>query len=76
MPIYEYMCERCGVTSEFLEMPGRKVTLACNDCGSKKLRKTFSAFAAHSKSSSRDSAPRHRSGCGSCRSGSCSHCHH
>ena len=76
MPIYEYTCERCGGLTELLETAGRKADRSCDACGSKKLRRAFSTFAARSKSSAAPAVPRSRSGCASCRAGTCAHCRH
>lgn len=43
MPIYEYICSRCGHRFEALVF-GTKVP-DCPRCGSSKLEKLFSAFA-------------------------------
>lgn len=45
MPIYEYECEKCGKEFELLVRGDTKAV--CPGCGSEKLRKRFSAFAAH-----------------------------
>jgi putative FmdB family regulatory protein len=43
MPIYEYGCNNCGATSEFLVGIGLKEqTLRCKKCGSPKLEKIIS----------------------------------
>ena len=49
MPIFEYKCDECGKVSEFLENSGSKAARNCTHCGSKKLRKQFSVFAAQVK---------------------------
>ena len=47
MPLYEYICRKCGKAHELLvASSGRKV--ACPDCGSTKMERQFSTFAAHS----------------------------
>lgn len=46
MPIYEYKCGKCGRISEFLESSGRPADKKCVHCGSDKLEKQFSTFAA------------------------------
>lgn len=46
MPIYEYQCAACGVTTEVITVgsaAGEKVT--CPQCGSRKLDKKMSAAA-------------------------------
>ena len=43
MPIYEYHCNNCGATSEFLVGVGSKEqTLRCKQCGSPPLEKMIS----------------------------------
>jgi len=49
MPIYEYTCQACGSDFELLVMSAA-TKLACPQCGSKKLDKKFSTFAAHQAS--------------------------
>jgi putative FmdB family regulatory protein len=46
MPIFEYKCADCGKVSEFLEPADSKTGHTCPACGSKKLAKQFSTFAA------------------------------
>jgi len=46
MPIYEYTCKGCGGEVELL-VASSTVKPACPECGSKKLEKKFSTFAAH-----------------------------
>lgn len=60
MPIYEYRCQKCGEVTEALVRMGAEPDLACRKCGSKKLERKFSTFAAHGASSggsSGDSCP-------------------
>ncbi|MCL2701907.1 MAG: zinc ribbon domain-containing protein [Phycisphaerae bacterium] len=49
MPIYEYACNGCGCDVELL-VASSSVKPACPECGSKKLAKKFSTFAAHQSS--------------------------
>ena len=44
MPIYEYLCQKCGAVMEELVPMGGKPDLACNKCGSRKLERKFSTF--------------------------------
>ncbi len=46
MPIYEYVCEECDKPSEIL-LKGRSEKPSCPHCGSAKLARQFSTFAAH-----------------------------
>ena len=43
MPIYEYLCETCGKTSEFL-VRSSDTELKCS-CGSNQMKRILSAFA-------------------------------
>lgn len=42
MPIFEYKCEKCGATSEFIVF-GAGEKLLCKSCGSPELTKLLSA---------------------------------
>ena len=42
MPIFEYKCEKCGKTAEFLEKNASKKKHNCPDCGSEDMVKLFS----------------------------------
>ena len=65
MPIYEFECAQCGARFEHLSRNAQDLPKACTGCGSKKIRKAFSAFSVAS-------APRHApSACASCPSDSC-----
>ncbi|HHE75129.1 MAG: zinc ribbon domain-containing protein [Deltaproteobacteria bacterium] len=50
MPIFEYVCSDCGQTSEIL-LTSTTDRVKCTSCGSRKLKKLFSAHAAVSGSS-------------------------
>ena len=50
MPIYEYTCGGCGKDFELL-VSGPKAKAACPHCGSRKLTRRLSTFAAHKGSS-------------------------
>ena len=69
MPIYEYICDECDRPSEIL-LKGRREKPRCPHCGSAKLTRQFSTFAAHQGGSS---APQQcpAGADGSCRSGNC-----
>ena len=49
MPIYDYLCRDCGVTSEVL-IAGSTDLPECGSCGSKKLEKLLSAHSSMSGS--------------------------
>jgi putative FmdB family regulatory protein len=46
MPIYEFHCEKCGRDSEVLVRSSNWSGTKCPHCGSAKLDKKFSTFAA------------------------------
>ena len=46
MPIYEYVCRACGRAFELLLAHGAKAA-QCPACGSRRLDRQFSVFAAH-----------------------------
>ena len=48
MPIYEYICDDCGIKFEKLVRNGNSV--ACPECGESHLSPTLSTFAAPSSS--------------------------
>lgn len=60
MPIFEYKCNKCGHTIEFLEKIGNKNKHVCKKCGSSDLQKLFSGF---SVGQSKNSAPRGNESC-------------
>ncbi|WP_084055644.1 FmdB family zinc ribbon protein [Desulfacinum hydrothermale] len=78
MPIYEYVCDRCGGVSEHLVLGDSEVP-ACSHCGSTALRKLLSAPSAASgvRPSDRVAGPGDTGCCGSspdvqgCVPGSC-----
>jgi len=75
MPVYEYTCNRCGKELELL-VPSSRSKPACIHCGSRKLTRRLSAFAAHSGSSaslpcSAGQCPAGSAAPGSCVSGTC-----
>ena len=48
MPLYEYKCSDCGKKSEELILAGDAASRpACPACGSKKMSRLLSTFAAH-----------------------------
>jgi putative FmdB family regulatory protein len=69
MPIYEYRCQDCGKGHEIL-LRRREERVACPACGSKKLTRLFSTFAAHAGASPCPAADACPSG-GSCHGGDC-----
>ena len=45
MPIYEYLCESCGMVNEKLQKVGDPPPARCDECGSRKLAKLVSRSA-------------------------------
>ncbi|MBN1880973.1 MAG: zinc ribbon domain-containing protein [Deltaproteobacteria bacterium] len=72
MPIYEYACDECGCEFETLVMSSTE-EVTCSACGSIKLTKKMSGFAARTKGSDGAVAST-TSGCASCASKNCSSC--
>ncbi|MCC6581284.1 MAG: zinc ribbon domain-containing protein [Phycisphaeraceae bacterium] len=47
MPVYEYVCQNCGATTEALRsMKEADDPIACGKCGGKKTRRAHSVFSA------------------------------
>ena len=62
MPIFEYECKKCGQVTEVLENANGNGKHECRKCGSKRMEKLFSSFAARNGTSSSSS---------SCSTGTC-----
>lgn len=45
MPIYEYLCERCGKVNEVIQKLNEKPPRKCDECGATKLAKLVSRSA-------------------------------
>lgn len=45
MPIYEYICRKCGLRNSFLVYPWEDERLSCKRCGSGDMQKIISKFA-------------------------------
>ncbi|MBU5637287.1 zinc ribbon domain-containing protein [Geomonas sp. Red69] len=50
MPIFEYVCNDCGTRFEKLQKGGAADECGCPTCGSAKVKKAMSTFAAGSAS--------------------------
>jgi putative FmdB family regulatory protein len=72
MPIYEFHCEACERDSEILVRSTDWKNSKCPHCGSKKLAKKFSTFAAASAGESSSGKPGNGGGHHCCGGG----CHH
>ena len=73
MPIYEFHCEKCGRDSEVLVRSSNWRGTQCPHCGSSKLDKKFSTFAAAGGGAGESSAGT-KTGGGHCCGGACA-CH-
>lgn len=71
MPVYEYICKKCGEEFEELVRSSSE-KIACPKCSSPKVSKKMSVFAHKSGEKFRSSSA--SSGCSSCSSGTCSTC--
>jgi putative FmdB family regulatory protein len=72
MPIYEFHCEKCGKDSELLVRSSKWAGTKCPHCGSSKLDKKFSTFAA--TTAAETSSGKSFGGGGHCCGGACG-CH-
>lgn len=66
MPIYEYLCNKCG--NEFEKLVFGNQQVACPRCSSAEIKKKFSVFGTSG------TEKKVSSGCSSCSSDSCSTC--
>ena len=72
MPLYEFHCGKCERDSEILVRSSDWKGTKCPHCGSARLAKKFSTFAAASTTAGGgDSAPACASGGGGCCGGAC-----
>lgn len=71
MPIFEFVCLDCQAEFERL-VRSASAEIVCPQCGSAKVRKKFSAFAAKTSSGF---TPSSGGGCGGCSSHNCGSCH-
>lgn len=69
MPIFEYICGRCGEKFEKLVL-NKDLAIACPKCKNRKVEKCFSSFATAGTSKGKGSSQ----ACGSCHTKNCSHC--
>ncbi|HYA49065.1 MAG TPA: zinc ribbon domain-containing protein [Burkholderiales bacterium] len=71
MPIYEFVCRKCGRRFECLVPMGKEKDAVCPGCGAGEARKVLSSFGIGGGSRLKTSS----SSCGTCSSKSCSTCH-
>ena len=50
MPIFEYLCRKCGKVFEKLVLSRQAPSAVCPACGSKQVEQRFSAFSTSSAS--------------------------
>jgi len=75
MPLYEYVCPKCGLEFELLRpLSDSDKSAPCPQCKTKAGRK-LSRFASFSKSESGETTPITGSSCASCGASSCNTCH-
>ncbi|HUU37699.1 MAG TPA: zinc ribbon domain-containing protein [Candidatus Desulfaltia sp.] len=72
MPIYEFVCQKCGHHFEALVRLGGEEGVSCPECRSSAVQKLFSSFGIGGGGSRLKTAS---SSCPSCSSKSCSTCH-
>ena len=74
MPLFEFVCKKCGKKFEKIVFSTDKEEIECPQCKSKEVEKQFSLFSANSSEhKSPDCAAKQSSGC--C-NGCCHHHHH
>ncbi len=74
MPIYEYMCQECNKSFEYLVM-GRDNPV-CPNCNSAKVMRLMSACGFISKGAGGQTVKSSSGGCSGCTSTNCSSCGH
>lgn len=73
MPIYEYICEKCGNEFEILVFKNEEPV--CPACGDNKPHKKMSSFGFSVGYKFKPSSSGSGSGCSTCTSSDCSSCH-
>ncbi len=71
MPIYEFLCKKCGERFEALVSLGGEKNVSCNACGNKGLEKLISSFGIGGSSNKLKGSA---SGCDTCSATSCETC--
>ena len=74
MPIYEFHCGKCEQGSEILVRSSDWAGTKCPHCGSSKIEKKFSTFAASAAGHAAPAAAKRKGGGGHCCGGGC-HAH-
>jgi putative FmdB family regulatory protein len=73
MPIYEYICEKCGNEFEMLVFKSDEPECPC--CGDMKPTKKMSSFGFSVGYKVKSSSAGSGSGCATCTSSNCASCH-
>lgn len=71
MPIYEFLCKKCGAHFEALVAIGGEKNVSCKDCGTNALEKLISSFGIGGGSSKLKTSS---SACNTCSASSCDSC--
>jgi len=71
MPIYEFLCQKCGKHFEALISIGKEKDVSCGSCGSKDIQKLLSTFGIGGGSSRLKSSSE---ACPTCTTNTCSTC--
>ncbi|MFP4081405.1 MAG: FmdB family zinc ribbon protein [Candidatus Aminicenantes bacterium] len=71
MPIYEFVCKKCGKHFESLVSVGREKEVSCEACGSKNIEKLISSFGIGGGSSRISSSS---DACPTCTANTCTTC--
>lgn len=75
MPIYEYVCQDCGIKFDVLRsIKDADAPITCQSCASQSPKRAISVFAAFS--GGKIIAGSSNEGCTGCTSGSCASCGH
>jgi putative FmdB family regulatory protein len=75
MPIYEYLCQNCGVKFDVIRpIKEADAPITCTICGSLSIKRAISVFFA--QSSGKIVVGNNSSNCSGCAGGSCSSCGH
>lgn len=75
MPLYEFICDKCG--HEFEELAFGESAMQCPNCGAQDTHKLMSTCARRPRQDgSSGYAPSSGGGCGSCSGGNCASCGH
>ncbi len=72
MPLYEYVCKKCGAEFEELTRSSNSgEAVACRACGSRSVTRLLSAFAVHASAGSSAPEPGPCGACGARQRGIC-----